>query len=142
MKKLITIIILALLIATAGAEETVYRKMTAEELIREFEIDATQANSKYANKLIEIYGIPDKSNLGFFEQTVEFRYDSDYIVIAKFEQLSKEQGEIVKSPFTIRSTEGQIYVDYFPISIKGEYDFVNEHKEITYIFIKNAILID
>ncbi|MCL1827525.1 MAG: hypothetical protein FWG20_05720 [Candidatus Cloacimonetes bacterium] len=104
MKKLITIIILALLIATAGAEETVYRKMTAEELIREFEIDATQANSKYANKLIEIYGIPDKSNLGFFEQTVEFRYDSDYIVIAKFEQLSKEQGEIVKSPFTIRST--------------------------------------
>ncbi|MCL1826812.1 MAG: hypothetical protein FWG20_02110 [Candidatus Cloacimonetes bacterium] len=34
MKKLITIIILALIIATATAEEIVYKEMTAEELVR------------------------------------------------------------------------------------------------------------
>ena len=57
MKKLITIIILALLIATAGAEETVYRKMTAEELVKYMYEDTGAVREEYSDFPVIVTGV-------------------------------------------------------------------------------------
>ncbi|MCL1826442.1 MAG: hypothetical protein FWG20_00170 [Candidatus Cloacimonetes bacterium] len=145
MKKLITIIILALLIATAGAEETVYRKMTAEELTREAEtelgalIDDIQIFHTNPIRISGIISSINADNSLWIDGYNETNYILMRFAVSEKHRFKRIQTETNRH-FGETIFEGYVAGDIITV-VSSEYKFVNNYRG-NIVYISNAVVID